>query len=157
MVDLNVTLGEQFLEVSIGQSVTQVPANCQQYHLRRAPEPGERRPGWLHGSDETQMLHPDSLVHRTYGHEPKMSGRDRAQYNSAPCGRQSRPFVLNSAETQLYHRVNVESVVSLPSELYVTIRKPAVQSTFCGWPNAESVGNEELRWRQSDFPRFASL
>jgi hypothetical protein len=41
MVDLNATLGEELLEVPIGQSVTQVPAHCQQYHLRREPEPGE--------------------------------------------------------------------------------------------------------------------
>jgi hypothetical protein len=48
MVDLNATLGEQFLEVPIGQSVTQVPAHSDQNGLRREPEPANTGlGGWM--------------------------------------------------------------------------------------------------------------
>jgi len=46
VIDLDPTLGQQLLEVPVGQAVPQVPANRQQDHLWREPEPCERpRPG----------------------------------------------------------------------------------------------------------------
>jgi len=42
MVDLDASLSQELLEIPIGQSVTQIPAHCDQDDLRREPEPGER-------------------------------------------------------------------------------------------------------------------
>ena len=44
VVDFDAALGEQLLDVPIGQPVAQVPADRDRDHLRREPEPGERRP-----------------------------------------------------------------------------------------------------------------
>jgi hypothetical protein len=37
MVDLNTALGEQLLDVAVGQVVTQIPADCDRNHLTREP------------------------------------------------------------------------------------------------------------------------
>ena len=42
MVNLDPTFGEQLLQISVGQSVAQVPAHRDQDDLRREPEAGER-------------------------------------------------------------------------------------------------------------------
>ena len=42
VVDLDATLGQQLLEVAVRQPVPQVPADRQQDHLRREPEPSKR-------------------------------------------------------------------------------------------------------------------
>jgi hypothetical protein len=83
MVDLDAALSEELLQITVRQSVAQVPAHGDQDDLWREPESGERRHGRLDGSDETEMLHSDSLVHRCLGHEPLGSRRGRAQCNSA--------------------------------------------------------------------------
>jgi hypothetical protein len=43
MVDLDTAFDQQFLDVAVGKAVAQVPANRHHDHLRREPEPGERR------------------------------------------------------------------------------------------------------------------
>ncbi|GAB3832564.1 hypothetical protein GCM10027610_024920 [Dactylosporangium cerinum] len=43
VVDLDTALEEEFFDVAIGQAIPQVPANRDHDHLRREPEPGERR------------------------------------------------------------------------------------------------------------------
>jgi hypothetical protein len=43
LVDLDATLDQQFLNVAVGQIEAQVPADRDNDHLRREPEPGERR------------------------------------------------------------------------------------------------------------------
>jgi hypothetical protein len=44
VVNFDAALGEQFLQVPIGQPVAEVPADRDRDHLGREPEPGERRP-----------------------------------------------------------------------------------------------------------------
>jgi hypothetical protein len=44
VVHLDTALGQQLLDVSIRQAIAQVPADRDRDHLRREPEPGERRP-----------------------------------------------------------------------------------------------------------------
>ena len=45
MIDLDATLGEQFLDIAVGQSVAQLPANGRRDHFWWEAEPGE-----AHGS-----------------------------------------------------------------------------------------------------------
>ena len=56
VVDDDAPLGQQLLDVSVGQPVAQVPADRDRDHLGREPEPGERRPleGWSGGSRSTR-------------------------------------------------------------------------------------------------------
>jgi hypothetical protein len=42
MVDVDTPLGEEFLQIPVGQSVAQVPTHCDQNGLGRKPESGER-------------------------------------------------------------------------------------------------------------------
>jgi len=44
MVDLDAALGEQLLDVAVGEAEAQVPADCQHDHIRRNAETGEGRP-----------------------------------------------------------------------------------------------------------------
>jgi hypothetical protein len=41
---VDAALGQQFLDIAVGEAVAQVPADRQRDHLRRELEPGERRP-----------------------------------------------------------------------------------------------------------------
>jgi hypothetical protein len=61
VVDLDAPLGQQLLDVAIGQAVAQVPADRDRDHLRREPEPSKRRPVdvWTSGSGSA---HPASLL-----------------------------------------------------------------------------------------------
>jgi hypothetical protein len=43
VIDLNTPLGQQFLDIAVGQAVAQVPPDRDHDHRRREPEPGERR------------------------------------------------------------------------------------------------------------------
>jgi len=43
VVNGDATLGQQFLDVAVGQPVAQVPADCDWDHLPREPEPREHR------------------------------------------------------------------------------------------------------------------
>jgi hypothetical protein len=43
MVDLDAAFGQQLLQIAVGQAVAQIPADRDRDHLRREPEPGERR------------------------------------------------------------------------------------------------------------------
>jgi hypothetical protein len=43
VVDIDAALGQQLLHVAVGQAEPQVPAHRQHDHLRREPEPRERR------------------------------------------------------------------------------------------------------------------
>jgi hypothetical protein len=43
-IDLDIAFGLQLLDGSVRQPVAQAPANRDRAHLRRKPEPGERRP-----------------------------------------------------------------------------------------------------------------
>jgi hypothetical protein len=44
VVDLDAAFGEQFLDVTVGESVAQVPANRDHDHVGWEPKDGERRP-----------------------------------------------------------------------------------------------------------------
>ena len=44
VIDLHTTLGQQLLRIPIGQPVPQIPADRDRDHLRREPQPRERRP-----------------------------------------------------------------------------------------------------------------
>jgi hypothetical protein len=44
VVDLDTALGQQLLDVPIGQAVAEVPADRDRDHLRWEPEPDERGP-----------------------------------------------------------------------------------------------------------------
>ena len=61
MVDLDAALDQQLLDVAVGQVVPQVPAHRDHDHLRREPEPGERRPVDL-GMADTTTMHRHSLL-----------------------------------------------------------------------------------------------
>jgi hypothetical protein len=43
VIDVDATLREELFEVAIPQTEPQIPANREDNHLRREPEPGERR------------------------------------------------------------------------------------------------------------------
>jgi hypothetical protein len=43
VVDLDAALGQQLLKVAVGQAVPEVPPDRESDHVRREPEPGERR------------------------------------------------------------------------------------------------------------------
>ena len=57
MVNLNASLGEQFLDVSVEQSVAQVPADSEEDHVWRKPESSERA-----GIDRSAALHQLTLL-----------------------------------------------------------------------------------------------
>jgi hypothetical protein len=44
VVHFDTTLGQQLLEIPVGEAVTQVPADRDRDHLWREPESGKRRP-----------------------------------------------------------------------------------------------------------------
>jgi hypothetical protein len=46
VVDLDAALGEQLLDVAVGQAETQVPAHRHDDHIRREAEADERGPRW---------------------------------------------------------------------------------------------------------------
>jgi hypothetical protein len=50
VIDLDPAFDQQFLYVTVGQAVAQVPADRDHDHLSREPEPGERRPWWQRGA-----------------------------------------------------------------------------------------------------------
>src|SRR5690349_21780881 len=52
MVDVDASLGEQLLNVPVGEPVAQVPPRGQQDHVRREPEPDER-PRGRRSTDQT--------------------------------------------------------------------------------------------------------
>jgi hypothetical protein len=64
VINLNTTLGEELLEIAIRQTEPEVPAHRQHDHLRREPEPHERRKllDWRCGP--TATLHHHTLTHR---------------------------------------------------------------------------------------------
>ena len=61
VVDLDAALGQQLLDIAVGQAVAEVPADRDRDHLPREPEPSERRPleAWRGSSRPT---HPPSFV-----------------------------------------------------------------------------------------------
>ncbi len=62
MVHLDAALGEDLLQVPVGQSVPQVPADRQQDDVRRETEPHERRRS-LNGWPRAAIaFHPDTLT-----------------------------------------------------------------------------------------------
>jgi hypothetical protein len=69
VVGLDTALGQQLLDIPVGQPVTQVPADRDRNHLRWEPEPGERRPldVWTGGSRST---HPPSFLSQRHRHRP---------------------------------------------------------------------------------------
>jgi hypothetical protein len=66
MVGLYTPLSQEFLQIPLGQSVTQVPPDGDQDHLRREPEPGEGRFG-LNRARDPKAFHSDSIVLRSLG------------------------------------------------------------------------------------------
>jgi hypothetical protein len=65
VVDLDATLGHQFLEVPIRQPEAQLPPDGQQDHLRREPEARESRGGHLDSTTATTKSHPASGADQT--------------------------------------------------------------------------------------------
>jgi hypothetical protein len=70
VVDLDAPLGQQLLDVPVGQPEAQVPADRQHDHLRREPKPGERRP--------RRAGNPDAAVRWHEPHHPGTRRRNRA-------------------------------------------------------------------------------
>ena len=64
VVDLDATLGEEFLDVAIGQPVAQVPAHREHDHLGREPEAFERRARNRGDRVTTTRHHPATLTAR---------------------------------------------------------------------------------------------
>jgi hypothetical protein len=42
VINLDAAFCEEFLDIAVGESVSEIPAHCQQDHFRRKPVPGER-------------------------------------------------------------------------------------------------------------------
>src|ERR1019366_1586893 len=57
VVDVDATLGKQFLQIPVRQPVAQVPTHGEQDDLRREPKPSEGCPRRLDGSNEVSALH----------------------------------------------------------------------------------------------------
>jgi len=51
LVDFDLSFGQQFLDVTAGQVVAQVPPDRDHDHLSREPKPDERRPRRTPGED----------------------------------------------------------------------------------------------------------
>jgi hypothetical protein len=68
MVDLDTSLGEEFLKVAVGQAEAQVPADRQHDHIRREAEAGEggarrdRPAGFGERSSWSESHRPDNLT-----------------------------------------------------------------------------------------------
>jgi hypothetical protein len=63
VINLDTTLGQQLLDISIGQPVTQVPPHRNHDHIRREPETGEARPRhWYSGGMTTHQPRLPDLV-----------------------------------------------------------------------------------------------
>jgi hypothetical protein len=71
MVDLDTTLDQQFLDVAVRQVVPQVEPDGDHDDVGWEPEPGERRPWWLHGRRRfeyfTRSSLPDQSIDRCNG------------------------------------------------------------------------------------------
>jgi hypothetical protein len=67
VVDLDPSLGEELLEVAIGQAEAQIPAHRQQDHLRREPEAGESRRALVDRHAGPSALHPMSFARPDMG------------------------------------------------------------------------------------------
>jgi hypothetical protein len=84
LVDLDAAFGERLLQIPVGQSVAQAPANGDQDDLWRESEPGERRPERLNGSNEVSALYSDSLAcQRPRGELRRVHGRSRSMQQCA--------------------------------------------------------------------------
>ena len=62
VIDLDAALGEEFLEIAVRQSVSEIPANGQHDHLGREPEPGECRQIRWGQRTTSPVFHPDSFA-----------------------------------------------------------------------------------------------
>jgi hypothetical protein len=63
VINFDTTLGQQLLDISIGQPVTQVPPHRNHDHIRREPETGEARPRhWYSGGMTTHQPSLPDLV-----------------------------------------------------------------------------------------------
>ena len=56
VIDVDAALSQEFLDVSVGQAVAEIPADGEQDHLAREPEPSERR-----GHRTAAANHPGTL------------------------------------------------------------------------------------------------
>jgi hypothetical protein len=66
VVDLDPALGEQFLDIAIGQAEAQVPADRQHNHIGWEPEAGEGGP-YSGSRTRAASSHTESLAARTQG------------------------------------------------------------------------------------------
>ena len=62
VIDLDPTLSEKLLEISVGQAEPQIPAHRQQDHLGREPVASEGRRLHFQNGTESMALHPASLT-----------------------------------------------------------------------------------------------
>jgi hypothetical protein len=75
VVDLDAALGEEFLDVAVGEAEAQVPADRQHDHLRWEAEAGEGRP-WDGSGTRAASSHGDSLAAPAPQHmQQRRSGR----------------------------------------------------------------------------------
>jgi hypothetical protein len=94
VIDFDTALGQQFLDVPVGEAVTEVPADREGDHLRRKSKPGKRRP-LDSGTDGSRSTHPSSLLSQprrprpvsAYATDPTRVGGDGRE--SHPPGRAS--------------------------------------------------------------------
>ena len=59
VVNLDAALGEEFFDIAVQESVAEVPAHCQQDHVRWKPEPSKRRRS--RAATTTTTNHPGTL------------------------------------------------------------------------------------------------
>ena len=99
VVDLDATLGEQLLQVPVGQPVPQVPAHRQQDHLGRETEPSEPRRHPHRRPRTASALHRATLtatVRCVNATEPEIDrGTDRA-------GRRKKRFLSPSQKYEIW-------------------------------------------------------
>ena len=83
VVDVDPALGQELLEIAVGQAVAEVPAHRQEDHLRRELEPRECRAPMADRTNRAVMLHPISLPRRERPPAAAPCCRGRPRCNSA--------------------------------------------------------------------------
>ena len=102
VVDLDTPLGEELLEITVGQSVTQVPAHGNQDDVGWEPESSERRLRRLDWSNEVSALHSDSLACQRSRHEPSCDRAGSRPMQQCPARSTFRFHAGGSVEEFVY-------------------------------------------------------
>ena len=93
MVDLDSPLSQELLEVAVGQSVPQVPADGEEDDRRREPKASKCRARLLNRSNGVVVHHAGSLVQPGHGHESGLGWIRLRSVQQCPswCLQSSRP------------------------------------------------------------------